>query len=145
MIKERSVITQAMCDHVKILIKGGATVKQAAQITGTSPATITRIRQAEYDVVKYNQNNDRRRIEEKDRKADERIRQLVEDLKHPGQMKMELVYDPAVAEEYKKEQEQKQEENRMMRFQAGQVSLLLSKLDRLNDTMSMILRAIRKE
>lgn len=95
--------------------------------------------------MKYNANTDRRRIEEKDRKADGRIRQLVEELKNPGQMTMELVYDPAVAEEYKKEQEQKQEENRMMRFQAGQVSLLLSKLDRMNDTMSMILRAVRRE
>lgn len=143
MSKERSVITQGMCDHVKILLKGGATVKQAAEITGTSPATISRIRQAEYDVVKYNENTDRRRIEEKDRKADGKIAEALEQLQ--GQMKMELVYDPAVAEEYKKEQEQKQEENRMMRFQAGQVSLLLSKLDRLNDTMSMILRAVRRE
>lgn len=143
MKKERLTVTKQLCEHVQILLKGGATAKQAAQITGASPATISRIRQAEYDVMKYNQNNDRRRIEEKDRKADGKIAEALDQLQ--GQMKMELVYDPAVAEEYKKEQEQKQEENRMMRFQAGQVSLLLSKLDRLNDTMSMILRAVRRE
>ena len=34
---------------------------------------------------------------------------------------------------------------KLMRFQAAQVDKLIMKLDKLNDTMSMILRAVRKE
>jgi hypothetical protein len=37
------------------------------------------------------------------------------------------------------------EQVKMMRFIAGQVDKLYMKLDRLNDTLSMILRAVRKE
>ena len=77
----------------------------------------------------------------------------------PGKMQIELVYDNSIAEEYRKEQEQKQEmsdQTKMMRFMAGQADLtrkaimdcttmLITKLDRLNDTMSMILRSVRRE
>ena len=34
---------------------------------------------------------------------------------------------------------------KMMRFQASQIDKLVLKLDHINDTLSMILRAIRKE
>ena len=89
------------------------------------------------------------------------------------QEKVVLVYDPSIAEEYKREQEAKQAEEqlpgqmemdlvpaeepddhdetlgdmqkKMMRFQAAQVDKLIVKIDRLNDTLSMILRAVRKE
>ena len=36
-------------------------------------------------------------------------------------------------------------EQKMIRFQAAQVDKLIMKLEKLNDTMSMILRAVRKE
>ena len=36
-------------------------------------------------------------------------------------------------------------QTKMMRFQAAQVDKLITKLDKLNDTMSMVLRAVRKE
>ena len=86
--------------------------------------------------------------------------------------KVELVYDPGIAEEYRREQEAKQAEEqlpgqiemkldpeeeiidqkpemtdqvKMMRFQAAQVDKIIMRLNQLNDTMSMILRAVRKE
>jgi hypothetical protein len=37
------------------------------------------------------------------------------------------------------------DQTKLMRFQAAQVDKLIVKIDRLNDTMSMILRAVRKE
>ena len=88
------------------------------------------------------------------------------------QEKVVLVYDPSIAEEYRREQEAKQAEEqlpgqiemkldpeeeiidqkpemtdqvKMMRFQAAQVDKIIMRLNQLNDTMSMILRAVRKE
>lgn len=53
----------------------------------------------------------------------------------PGQIEMDLTTTkPEMSEQVK-----------MMRFIAGQVDKLYMKLDKLNDTMSMILRAVRKE
>ena len=52
----------------------------------------------------------------------------------PGQICMEL--EP---------KQEMSEQTKLMRFQAAQVDKLIMKLDRLNDTMSMILRAVRKE
>ena len=52
----------------------------------------------------------------------------------PGQIAMELEPKPEMSDQTK-----------LMRFQAAQVDKLILKIDRLNDTMSMILRAIRKE
>ena len=38
-----------------------------------------------------------------------------------------------------------QQQTKMMRFQAAQVDKLIMKLDQLNNTMSMVLRAVRGE
>ena len=69
----------------------------------------------------------------------------------PGQMRMDLV-PPEMAKDYtvaKPPQPiteiQLIDQDKLMRFQAAQVDKLILKIDRLNDTMSMILRAIRKE
>lgn len=53
----------------------------------------------------------------------------------PGQIEMDLTTTKA----------EMSEQVKMMRFIAGQVDKLYMKLDKLNDTMSMILRAVRKE
>ena len=52
----------------------------------------------------------------------------------PGQICMEL--EP---------KQEMSEQTKLMRFQAAQVDKLIMKLDRLNDTLSMILRAVRNE
>lgn len=55
----------------------------------------------------------------------------------PGQICMELEpeHDETLGEM----------QTKMMRFQAGQIDKLIVKIDKLNDTLSMILRAVRKE
>ena len=83
---------------------------------------------------------------------------------------VKLVYDGSIIEEYRREQREKAEEQqpeeqvpgqicmelepekkelseqvKMMRFVAGQVDKLYMKLETLNDTLSQILRAVRKE
>ena len=100
---------------------------------GVSPATVSRMKAADFDVVRYNMMTDRRRILEKDREADRKIEQAMDQLQ--GQMKMEL---PEEKEEYS-------EQTKMMRFQAGQVALLMQKMEKIYDIMGQILRAVRKE
>ena len=59
-----------------------------------------------------------------------------------GQIEMDL----KGAEERKPEEDAGHSDQvKLMRFQAAQVDKLIMKLDRLNDTLSMILRAVRKE
>ena len=65
MAEKRKDITQAMCDHVKLLIKGGATNKTAGALIGVSATTISRIRTAGYNAEEFRKNNEARREEEK--------------------------------------------------------------------------------
>lgn len=147
MKKERTQITQGLCDHVKILLAGGANVNKAAEITGTGHATISRIKAAGFDAEVYRQQQLKRQEKKKP--------EVVLTIKHEelaGQMKMDL----QDAEEPKEMSEQ----IKLMRFQAAQADkicekitkqaviineTLLVKLDRLNDTLCQILRAVRKE
>ena len=148
MKKERTQITQELCDHVKILLAGGANLNKAAEITKTGHATISRIKAAGYDAEVYRQNTAKKR--EKDRKEEEQLQ---------GQMEMELPETP--------EKTELPDQVKLMRFLAGQdekmmkfhqakvneliiqqamwIDDLIMKIDRLNDTMGQILRAIRKE
>ena len=74
---------------------------------------------------------------EKARKERERNRKPEEEPAEeqvPGQMCMELEPEKPMSDQVK-----------MMRFVAGQVDKLYMKLETLNDTLSQILRAVRKE
>ena len=147
MKKERTQITQELCDHVKILLAGGANLNKAAEITGTGHATISRIKAAGFSAEVYRQNQ----LKQKAKKPE-----VVLTIKHEelaGQMKMDL----QDAEEPKAEMS---DQIRLMRFQAGQADkicekitkqaiiineTMMVKLDRINDTLCQILRAVRKE
>ena len=59
----------------------------------------------------------------------------------PGQITMQL--DPE--EEIVDQKPEMSEQVKMMRFQASQVDKLALKLDHINDTLNMLLRAVRKE
>ena len=59
-----------------------------------------------------------------------------------GQIEMEL---PDPEEEIIDRKAEMSEQVKMMRFQAAQVDKLALKLDHINDTLNMILRAVRKE
>lgn len=148
MKKERTQITQELCEHVKILLAGGANLNKAAEITGTGHATISRIKAAGFSAEVYRQNQ----LKQKEKKKPE----LVLTINHEeldGQMKMDL----QAAEEPKAEMS---DQTKLMRFQASQADkicekitnqaviineTMMVKLDRLNDTLCQILRAVRKE
>lgn len=76
-----------------------------------------------------------RKEREKNRKAaEEQAEEPQREPEVPGQICMEL--EP---------KQEMSEQTKLMRFQAAQVDKLIMKLDQLNNTMSMILRAVRKE
>ena len=77
-----------------------------------------------------------RKEREKNRKAaEEQAEEPQREPEVPGQICMELEPKPA----------EMSEQTKLMRFQAAQVDKLIMKLDQLNNTMGMILRAVRKE
>lgn len=146
MKKERTQITQELCDHVKILLAGGANLNKAAEITGTGHATISRIKAAGFDAEVYRKQQLKR--QEKKKPAElmpEGTYEWKTGDEFPGQLRMDL----KPAEEPKEEISSL---TKMMRFQAHQVDKIMmmqqgiiGKLERLNDTVSQILRAVRKE
>ena len=139
MKKERTQITQGLCDHVKLLLAGGANVNKAAEITGTGHATISRIKAAGFSAEVYRQNQ----LKQKAKKPEVVLTIDHEEL--AGQMKMDL----QAAEEPKPEMS---DQTKLMRFQAHQADRIMmmqqgimNKLEKVNDTLNQILRAIRKE
>ena len=84
--------------------------------------------------------------EDKARKGRERNRKAAEEQppaeeQVPGQLRMAL--DPE--EEILEEKPGMSDQVKMMRFQAAQVDKICMKLDRLNDSVMMLLRAVRRE
>ena len=144
--KKRTEVDEKLCRHVEILMKGGANGVEVSQMLGISPITVSRIKNAGFNYEAFLERNQLRR--EKERKKEE----APAEEQVPGQMEMDL----KPAEEKKHEETLGDMQTKMMRFQAHQADeimkkmdectvQLLTKLDRLNDTMSMILRAVRKE
>ena len=140
-MKTRTVIDQELCRKVQIMLKG-AKANEVAKLLGIGATTVSRIKAAGFNSVQYNLNTDQRRMKDKDKATDRKIDELEKQL--PGQMKMEMP-----AEEEKPEMS---EQTKMMRFQAHQADRIMmmqkriiDKLDRLNDTMSQILRCVGSE
>lgn len=184
---KRTQITEAICKQAQLMRRGGANQTEIGKLLGVNPCTISRIEAAGFDLETYQANRKAQREKEKAAK-----RPVVE-----------LVYDPSIAEEYRREQEmhrdmakvpmpegeswieqipksaiiekeaaeelpgqirmdltpekpEMSDQTKLMRFQAHQADrivkaieenavMLNTKLDRLNDTLCMILRAVRKE
>ena len=145
---KKTQITEQICKQIQLMRKGGANQTEIGLLLGINPSTVSRIEKAGFNVEQYLENKRLAREKEKAAKA----------------VTVELVYDPTIAEEYRREQEQKAEEQvpgqmemdltpkielsdttKMMRFQAHQVDKLYMKLETINDTLSQILRALRKE
>ena len=82
---------------------------------------------------------------EKARKQKEKVRKAAEEQPAeepvPGQIAMQL--DPE--EEIIDQKAELSDKVKLMRFQAAQVDKIIMRLNQLNDTMNMLLRAVRKE
>ena len=97
-MKERAIITPVLIRQVQLMLAGGATGKEAAEITGTSEGTISRIKKAGFDYDTFVKNTEaRRKTAEVPEKKPEQLElqggvdyqvQVNEQL--AGQMKMDL-------------------------------------------------------
>ena len=128
MSNERTTIDQALCRKVQILLNGGATGQEVAKMENISEGTVSRIRKAGFSAEQYRENT-KRRIQKEKQKEQEPAEEL------PGQIEMELTQEP----------KEMSDQTKLMRFQAAQVEKLLLRMDRIDDTLHMILRCIRRE
>ena len=87
MNKERTVITQQLCDHVKALLAGKLTHKKAAEFTGIGKATVDRIVAAGFNAEQYAKNTAARKEEKEKKQAEEEQKETQPIV---GQMEMDL-------------------------------------------------------
>ena len=135
MSKERIVIDQALCELVKYVVQGGANMKQAAAMTGVSPATISRIRAAGYSADRYMENTKQRTKEERiQKRLEERVMPSLEPVKEiPGQMAMDL----QKCQEIDRIKDEATDPNKMIRF-------LAAKFEQMHKDMMLLVDEIRK-
>lgn len=133
-MKKRTVIDKALCDHVRILLAGGAKLTQAAEITGVGHATISRIKAANFSAEEYERRREQQRKQE-ETKEDEPL---------PGQMKMELEPEKHDWQNVLNKLTEQNDQNKWMRFEAAQMDKIIMELDKLNDTLNMMIRVLRK-
>ena len=151
--KRKVQITEQICRQAQLMRKGGANQQQVADLLGVNSSTVSRIEAAGFDFATYAENRRIRKEKEEKRKHESSVTISAEDVGQPeqvpGQMEMELT----TAEGQKSEMS---DQTKLMRFQAGQVEKMITsleewantlsmKLEKLNDTMSMILRCVRKD
>ena len=168
-MSKRNKPDQAICNHARILIAGGANNELAAQMLGIGKSTVQKIRQAGFDVEKYQQmkqQEKQRAAIKAAKKAEEKkpeewkrwtppaICATPQEEQVPGQMKMELPekeWQKELEDIYAKHQNET-ETAKIMRFEAGMTDKMIAEqerivlvLDKINDTLSQLVRAIRKE
>ena len=147
----RTQITETICKQAQLMRKGGANQTEIGKLLGINPCTVSRMEKAGFDLATYQAT--RRLEKQKEKAAKTVITVTAEDLAEvnaeeqvPGQLEMDLT----------PEKPEMSDQTKMMRFQAHQADriakvieanaiMLNTKLDKLNDTLCMILRAIRKE
>jgi hypothetical protein len=153
-MKERAIITPVLIRQVQLMLAGGATGKEAAEITGTSEGTISRIKKAGFDYDTFVKNTEaRRKTAEVPEKKPEQLElqggvdyqvQVNEQL--AGQMKMDLP----------EEKTEMSDTVKMMRFLAGRLDTMeksqveelgyvIERLGRICDYLGQILRVIGPE
>lgn len=135
-MKERAIITPVLIRQVQLMLAGGATGKEAAEITGTSEGTISRIKKAGFDYDTFVKNTEaRRKTAEVPEKKPEQLElqggvdyqvQVNEQL--AGQMKMDLP----------EEKTELSDTVKMMRFLGGKLGTIEGKIEFLNVTAALI-------
>lgn len=141
MKKERPNIDQALCNHARILIAGGATTEMAADMLEIGQSTLQKIRRAGFDAEKYTalkqQEKERmaRAAQVETSKEKEKKRWTPpeecwapQEEQVPGQICMDL------------KEKEPEEQGKAYRFQAAMMDKLCVKLDKLNDTLNQMLR-----
>ena len=156
-MKERAIITPGLIRQVQLMLAGGATGKEVAEITGTSEGTISRIKKAGFDYEQFQKNTEARRkpAEAPEEKQEPEQLELQGGVDYmvkvneelPGQIGMEL--EPEKPAEMSNQV-------KLMRFLAGRfdlieksdalgVAMINENLGKIYDALCQILRVIGPE
>lgn len=157
MSKERKPVNEKMCRQVQLLLGGGATGEEAAEIVGVSTGTISRIRKAGFDMETFRKNTEERK--ERERKAAEepqlRFPMKVEKVeetdaglkitaRQPEEMPGQIAMDLRPAEE----KPEMSDQVKMMRMIAGQTDKICEKITAqamiINETLLKTLETLAK-
>ena len=135
-MKERAIITPGLIRQVQLMLAGGATGKEVAEITGTSEGTISRIKKAGFDYDTFVKNTEaRRKTAEVPEKKPEQLElqggvdyQVKVNEELPGQIGMDL----------QPEKPEMSDQVKLMRFLGGKLGNIEGKTDFLNVTAALI-------
>ena len=133
-MKERTIITPVLIRQVQLMLAGGATGKEAAEITGTSEGTISRIKKAGFDYDTFVKNTEARR-KKMEEAFDEMNRQFPEMAPQPEQLELQggVDYQVKVNEELPgqigmdlqpEKPAEMSDQVKLMRFLAGRFDLI---------------------
>lgn len=149
---ERMEVTQELCRKVQIML-GGAKAAEVADLLGISKSTVSRIKAAEFDAVKYAVNLNIRRLDEVMRKTrkDEKKEEpepAEEKAELPGQLVMELpMIQPKKSEAVILAEAIRENRVKLAAFQAEKITdimevlcLINTKLTNIDDKLGQILR-----
>ncbi len=153
--KERKPVNEKMCRQVQLLLGGGATGDEAAELVGVSAGTISRIRKAGFDMETFRKNTEERKEREKKAAEEPQLRfplkvEKVEETdaglkitarqpeEMPGQISMDL--QPA------EEKPEMSDQVKLMRLIAGQTDKICEKITAqaliINETLLQTLRTL---
>ena len=147
-MKERAIITPGLIRQVQLMLAGGATGKEVAEITGTSEGTISRIKKAGFDYEQFQKNTEARRKPPRENLWPvEFIRQEMEK-QEPEKLELQggVDYQVKVNEELpgqigmdlQPEKPEMSDQVKMMRFLGGKLGNIEGKTDFLNVTAALI-------
>ena len=138
-MKERTIITPVLIRQVQLMLAGGATGKEAAEITGTSEGTISRIKKAGFDYDTFVKNTEARRkpAEAPEEKREPEQLELQGGVDYqvkvneelPGQIGMDLQPEKPA---------EMSDQVKMMRLLAGKFGNVEGKIELLNATAAMM-------
>ena len=147
-MKERAIITPGLIRQVQLMLAGGATGKEVAEITGTSEGTISRIKKAGFDYEQFQKNTEARRKPPRENLWPvEFIRQEMEK-QEPEKLELQggVDYQVKVNEEMpgqigmdlQPEKPEMSDQVKLMRFLGGKLGNIEGKTDFLNVTAALI-------
>lgn len=155
MSKERRPVDEKMCRQVQLLLGGGATGEEAAEIVGVSTGTISRIRKAGFDMETFRKNTEERKEREKKAAEEPQLRfpmkvEKVEETdaglkitaRQPEEMPGQIAMDLQPAEEKPGMSDQV----KLIRFLAGQTDKICEKITAqamiINETLLRMLETL---
>ncbi len=149
--KERRPVDEKMCRQVQLLLGGGATGEEAAEIVGVSTGTISRIRKAGFDMETFRKNTEERKEREKKAAEEPQLRfpmnvEKVEEtdtgLKITARQPEEMLGQIAMDLQQAEEKPEMSDQVKLIRFLAGRFDALEKKIEASDEKQSSDVAAL---